>query len=282
MGMLVAYLLGIMSAILPKGVNGKHEKSKTEEESKKPQPSGYFERVGTEINLSTEEAKRYYSEQGKTYKLQRRIFWVNLFTLVILAFYTVFTYCILNATQKSAVAAKTASCIADQTLKRRPYEFRVEQRPYVTLDDFRFTSAITVSNPNGENRIRISFANAGRTPALDFFLDPNKVSILVGKTKLEVITQGTSRAVIGAGKGFAFEIPYALKEPFKTQYENNKLIVTVKGIATYTDVFNFPHRTIFCAQNRHDWGSFLICGEPASNEIDREDSSAYGSQTDCQ
>jgi hypothetical protein len=105
MNILIAYLLGMMSAMLPKDVKSQDIKSKTNNQSGEPNPSGNFKRIGTEINLSEAEAHRYYSEQDKSYRLQKRIFWATLLTLFVLGLYTLFTYRIMRATQTSGETA---------------------------------------------------------------------------------------------------------------------------------------------------------------------------------
>jgi hypothetical protein len=186
---------------------------------------------------------------------------------------------------KAADAARVAACIADQTLKRRPYEFRVEQRPYVTLDEFRLTTDVTVINPHGESRLRLAFFNSGKTPALDFVLDPSRFDVMVGNTKVKVIVEKSSigfKGVVGAGKPIIFELPFALYGTSKSQYEANALLLKAQGIVQYTDIFERRHQTKFCAQNRHDWGgAFVICGGYGINDIDREDPSGYAAETDC-
>jgi hypothetical protein len=109
-------------------------------------------------------------------KTDWRPVWVTCFlsvvTLLLLGITARYAYLQWVATDQSARAAAIAACIADQTLKRRPYEFRIEQRPYVVLGEFKFIAGSTPVNSNG-GTLELWFVNSGTTPALNFFLDPN-------------------------------------------------------------------------------------------------------------
>jgi hypothetical protein len=158
MNILIAYLLGIMSAIIPQNVKRKTINSKTGDESTKPQPPADLKRVGVEIDLSEKEAHRYYGEQKKPYRLQHRIFWVNVFTLVVLGFYTLFTYRILCATKKSADAAKTSA----DTGKT---ELELSRRPWLSAD-FAVMGPLIIDKDGAHLTIQVAVVNFGQSPAV--------------------------------------------------------------------------------------------------------------------
>ena len=89
------------------------------------------------VHLSPEEAKRYYSDQDKTYRLQTRIFWANILTLLVLAAYAVFTYRILCATNKSANAAKESADTASRQLEMTDRPWLILQG--IVIDNSGFT-----------------------------------------------------------------------------------------------------------------------------------------------
>lgn len=101
MGILIAYLLGVITAIFPKGIQRNNEKNKTGNKSGKPNPSTQPQRISAEIDLSPTEAQRYYSEHNNSNSLQKRIFWVNLATLFVLAMYTCETHKTNSLTKQS-------------------------------------------------------------------------------------------------------------------------------------------------------------------------------------
>jgi hypothetical protein len=218
------------------------------------------------------------------YRVQNSIRWATWCAFIAASVYGAIAAVQLQQMKMATSATKKAACVADQTLKRRPYEFRIEQRPYAVLGEFKFITAPappTQANPNGESMLELWFVNSGKTPAIDFFLDPTTLDFRIGSAIMKLKVESVSRAVIPSERGFTYNLPFALNEPFKTQYENNKLVVMVRGVATYSDVFNIQHRTIFCGQNRKVGGDG-ICGEPGSNSIDHEDPSTYASQDSCE
>src|ERR1700674_5612257 len=64
------------------------EHQKTQQQPREPSPLGPQQRVRTEVDFPPEVISSYYSEQDKNYRLQKRIFWVGLATLLSLAIYT--------------------------------------------------------------------------------------------------------------------------------------------------------------------------------------------------
>lgn len=157
MGILLAYLLLITSAI-PKSIKRIAEERKTNNQAIKTQPSADLKRIGAEITLSKEEAQRYYADQNKSYSLQRLIFLVNLFTLVGLVFYTIFTYRILCASKKSADAAKESADTAASQLE-------MAERPWIS-------GPITVTGPfvigtavGAHLSVTFDMKNIGQSPA---------------------------------------------------------------------------------------------------------------------
>lgn len=101
MGMLIAYLLGILSAINPKDRSGTNKSRTTNEDSGLVRSNGPLEVTCVQRVLSEE-------EQTDTRKLKRRetiSFWVGNISLGVLVVYAGFTILIWRANKQSADAA---------------------------------------------------------------------------------------------------------------------------------------------------------------------------------
>jgi len=142
------------------------EFTQVQKASDEPPPA---QRISGEVTFPPAEIKRYYSEQDKTYRLQRRTFWVSALTLLALALYTYVTYRqwrTMNETYQeivkqtdaaikaSAAAAKAAGAASDQvTLMKQQLETQgayvqvgMETRtsPRLLPKDFTYPIGITV------------------------------------------------------------------------------------------------------------------------------------------
>src|SRR6202167_5210031 len=69
--------------------------SRYAEANQRPQeatPARPLERVRNEVDFPPEVTERYYSEQDKSHRLQRQVFWVSVLTFVARVAYTIVTY----------------------------------------------------------------------------------------------------------------------------------------------------------------------------------------------
>jgi hypothetical protein len=80
------------STSVQKKINSISKESQGQQEAAKPCPPDKRQGIIIEVNFSPEEGKRYYTEQSKTYRLQKWVFLVGVITLVTLVIYTCFTY----------------------------------------------------------------------------------------------------------------------------------------------------------------------------------------------
>jgi hypothetical protein len=96
------------------------ENTKAYQKANEPMRPGKLERVS--IGLSAEEARRYYGDQDKMYRLQRRTFWATVGTLLAVAGYAVITYMqwcqMKRATNLSEKANRTLGYLLTAPIKR--------------------------------------------------------------------------------------------------------------------------------------------------------------------
>lgn len=110
---------------------------------------------------------------------------------------------------------RTASS-AEQGLLNSAIQFRIEERPYVTLVGF------PLQHIGSEYKTNFNFFNAGKTPALDF--QWHKWDVRVG-TKSQAnppftVLGVTSGQVITAGSSQPLPITWGLNYPWNTEVEN--------------------------------------------------------------
>jgi hypothetical protein len=104
-------------------------------------------------------------------------FWDNvktgaeIFGIVLLAVYTVYTIKMYHANKTAADAAKSAADTADHTLKNSQMSFEIDQRPYLITDVPQFTGDGLV--PDKGIEANITFRNIGRTPARKYIANVN-------------------------------------------------------------------------------------------------------------
>lgn len=120
MGVLIAYLLGLLTAVRDKNDSRKNSTQETAANQCKPVPNVPIPIVSIPpAPTDQERANKKKEERRKTVK-----FWAEIAGIIVLAVYTAFTAAMYFATKKSADAAKTAGEIAE-----------FSQRPWIKIVD---------------------------------------------------------------------------------------------------------------------------------------------------
>jgi hypothetical protein len=246
------------------------EYAKGQEKPKEPtQPAV----VPLEIQFPPEVTQRYYADQGKHYRLQRRTFWASVLTLSALAAYTAVTFLQWRETRKAADAAKLsadaaiqAANIANATLKVSERSFQIEQRPYIVTDVPQF-----VKPPAADGRVvaaNVVFRDIGKTPAIKVINQialpmyrPSKTS----RTKLFSFLQTSFASLREKFTGGGKYGPLARRDvapgamTFSTteastvlsvqdieELKMGSLTIFCVGISKYSDAFGGNYETEFC------------------------------------
>src|ERR1700722_10088635 len=202
---------------------------------------------------------------------------LSILTLIVLAIYTWVTQGIFETSQTSAVgtiqaalAANSAAETAAKALANSAYTFRIDERPYVTLDSFPIVPPKDASLVKaGFNNVHLSFGNSGRTPAFNFHVDYTACDASIGDTPLgdpkEIAKHVGSNNPISFGKTTEFDIGYKILEPYKTAYDNGDSAVKIQCRVEYSDIFKRSHWTKFCIQNKAGWNEYRWCSPSTGN-----------------
>jgi hypothetical protein len=149
---------------------------------------------------------------------------------------------------KSANAAKSAAAAAEASLKRTEAAFHIEQRPYVWVRTFKLDQRELF--PERASSVTVYIKNAGRSPA---------VHLSTGQDIDRHCLVGTDAARLFDGGEIAI-LPVQLEGAVLTSDEEQYFpvscpvrssptdVVLVYGVMTYSDLFNEPHRTDYCAR----------------------------------
>src|SRR5216684_4096809 len=143
MGMLIAYLLGILTAIKPKDQNRYTDGRVSDSHQNQSFPQGSVPVVCIPRTLSDQEQ----AEKKKKRRRKAISFVVRIGSLVILFIYAGVTILIRCATKKSADAAMSAADTARDTLI-------VAERPWIKIEDVVATSPL-IFLPNGRAHINL-------------------------------------------------------------------------------------------------------------------------------
>jgi hypothetical protein len=203
--------------------------------------------------------------------------WLNILlatvTFIVVVYYTQAAFLQAQASIKSARAAEQAATTASNTLTNERYRFRIEERPYVVLDEFG-----VIAGKEGGQSLHLSFRNSGRTPAMNFHFNFGTCSVTVGGDSLGTLTSeaadkahAVSRSIIAPDKSVIFNFPFGFKEPFKTRFENDEIMFVAKCQVEYSDVFDDQHWTKFCINGKKSWGELRWCDRhEGANDMDVE------------
>ena len=158
MGLLIAYLLGILTAVKREDDGSSRSKQTTLPGQSHPLPDGPLSVVCVPPTLSNEEA----AEQKKQKRHRTITFWVQIATLVVFCVYAGFTIAIWSANRESASAARDGVIVARDSLV-------AGQRAYVIASGMKHKLK-TITNPRGKRNKAFEFTsqweNAGNTPAI--------------------------------------------------------------------------------------------------------------------
>ena len=125
MGMLIAYLLGILTAINSEGHNEGRDRRVSNSHEGQSFPQGPLSVVCVPSTLTDREQ----TEKKKNRRRKAISFWVRIASLALLALYAVVTILIWCATKKDADAARSAA----ETATRQEAFLEVSQRPWVEI-----------------------------------------------------------------------------------------------------------------------------------------------------
>ncbi len=212
-------------------------------------------RITVEIQIPTETAEKYYSDQNKNRKAQWATFWVTVATVLALVIYTCYTRNIWLESKKSADAAKSAADTARDTL-------RMTLRPRVTIPFINplvqsvINGRLVTTLDHGKLKVGIEPVNTGPLAATNvrFFRydyvgareSARKMSYegkeLVGEMKLiPPKTEGisTSMSLLGETTISADDL---------RDLKSGKLWATFSIMITYDDDFGITHHAEYCDQ----------------------------------
>lgn len=248
MGILLAYLLGILSAINPK------DRSRTDQNSQiSILPDSPLQVTCVPRALSEE-------EKAKTRKKQKRetiSFWVGNISLAVLVVYAGFTILIWRANKRSADAATRSTDNADKS-------FRQDERAWMA---FKFKEGNITLTIGKSFLIPTELTNVGKTPAknvrgsivvdvykkgqpLDFtYTSGHAVYRIEAGTMFPTGTITESFEAIKHGKEHAE--PIIFTPTLKDDLFNAKSFLIVHGIIYYNDIFGTEHWTKYCRYVLH-------------------------------
>ncbi len=198
------------------------------------------------------------NEKNVSKELAREFRWVEFAQIasnVTLAVVGIIALCIYNgqlkemrkstkAAQDAADAAKSAADTAAQTLRENGSQFRIEERPYVSIENMRFDPPLEQSHEPAT--IKLDFHNAGHTPALkatftvDVFVDNKRTAQLPRDFAAEL--------TIPSDRNSASSVNIWIRGP--GDYDGivaGTRRISIKGEITYFDIFQESHPTTFCA-----------------------------------
>jgi hypothetical protein len=166
MGMLIAYLLGILTAITPEDQHRRHNAKSSDSSEGQPFPNRTLSVVCIPPTLTDEER----TEKKKKKRRKTIIFWIEIASLIVFFVYATFTILIWRANKKSADAATIASNAATESLKETRKQFQLDQRPYVAVFAFQMIDKTNKAAPAVKGRplvVGIQIKNVGKSPALN-------------------------------------------------------------------------------------------------------------------
>jgi hypothetical protein len=256
MGILIAYLLGILTASKPKHQDGDSDHTTTSSQSRQHRPDGPISVLCIPPTPTIEEeAEDKKQKRRATIKFRFEI--GGGIVLLIYAFFTILIWC---ANKKSADAAKSAADTAEVTL-------RMGYRPWVNAESAELVEPL-VYPPKQRFYLKLKFGlkNTGTSIATDGVAiaevspdDGNAMSKHSGRicNWLEPSKAPAEKNVSPSGKGFVlapgnvlpFPIGMGSDEISNQQVSNAKFFVL--GCLIYRDQFKTWHHTRFCFRPTH-------------------------------
>ena len=243
MRVLIAYVLGILSAIKnqPKTAPP-HNESKNQDTNTSHNPII----VTCMLPSISDEEKAAKSEEGTR---NRRKFRLEKAGFIVLLFYTFFTGMMYLANKKaadaateSAKAARDAVKLADDTRKANEREVQLEQRAWITFEQWRIVPV------NQTLSVILEYSNAGKTPAFNVWIYQNLKVLPVGKTPNFNDTPQQRQGIITAGpKRELAWINYPISQDI-ADIAAHKKEMFIYGTIWYNDAFTPERHWIqYCA-----------------------------------
>ena len=185
-------------------------------------------------------------------------FLLELAGFVVLAVYAGYTIGMYYANRDAATAAQNAAHTAKDTLESIQQQFRIEQRPFITLDSVTFDSVPSVGKDVG---LSMYFLNSGRTPGVKVLYNADAAQF--AHAVRGDFVHNEIGGVIASGE--------KSRKHYVAHFGANTIgkaadTFTINGNVQYWDIFNECHVTTFCAAYDANDNVFKLCS--ANNEID--------------
>jgi hypothetical protein len=160
--------------------------------------------------------------------------------------------------QKSANAATSASSTANGAFEESKKEFRIQQRPYITLSELRPNGQLMA----GDNKLLLSIHNSGRTPALNIRILLN--AYINQRAIMHTNPTERSESVLASDKQISNLYTVTLSGSDFAETSSREF--TVMGTIRYTDIFREWHVTSFCGRYSIKEQALKFC--PTGNEVE--------------
>lgn len=220
------------------------ENTKAQNQAHEKQPPRNPERVSAIVDFSPEQIQRSDRDYAQSHGIQRATFWVGLATLIVLGFYTYFTWQLVDVSKETLSQSRTALNATIQSSYR-------DQRAWVGVDSI--TGNVELGKPL---IVTVQYRNTGKSPALklitiasvepvdkgkepSFTYEPNLAGVL-SSTVLQ--PNAIYRNILNAGGATNI----AVTQVGYDRIRSGDLVVFVYGKLTYEDIFSRSHRTTFC------------------------------------
>lgn len=233
MEFLLAYLIGVLTAIQGKNNGGKH----VDTEAKKCNSNSFPDRPISVVSIPPPQTDQERTKQKKKERRQNITFWVGIATLVVLTVYAGFTIAIWYANKKAAQAAKVSADTARDALVK-------QQRPWLGID-----SRPVIEVEGAHWRIVFKLKNYGTSPALrSAFASETVNAPIIFETVKAKIEQACSRgeALTNDPQGHGYTIFPSAAQPQGISMSGTQTAVYLLGCLTYMDEFGALHHTRVC------------------------------------
>jgi hypothetical protein len=280
MGLLIAYLIGVLTAVRGKNDERKYISPEPQEGNCKPFPDRPISVVSVPPALTDQER----AKQKKKDKRDNIRFWVEIGTLIVFTIYAGFTIATWWEVKKSTSSQEKA-------LERSDRHFQIDERAWIELEPIKIVGFAPPQKGFGAVfKYNIYPKNVGRTVARDVVvkaensnasetlqLNAEAVRNVQDKYLLDKFTEsGTAKPVIVSpnpmpavlAPNTVSTVPFTLvgQEPqtFKSGGSNLSYLI---GRIDYTDVFHVSHWLKFCFIVVNSRGELHYCR--VGNDEDR-------------
>jgi len=234
MGILIAYLLGILSTMKSKEQHSSPDNHSARSPNQQPLINGPISVVCIPPTLSDQER----AEKKKKCRRETVKFWVEIVGAVMVFGYLFVTVLIWCANKQIAKDTHQSVVNADNN-------FKLDQRPWLGVLEMDTTI------PSRESmKVKVEFVNSGKLPALKEHLGLQADCYPVGHKPTIKYTEDTKDegAIILPNQHFfaASETSALCSEKNFALFKEGKASLTVLGTIWYKDAFATPHTTEFC------------------------------------